>query len=324
MHFARRVCLNGRDINRIRSRPIRNHSVVPCVVNLSSRRRWTRYWKRRSIILLWGKLVQVMYPFDDDLVIEEFPRFKNERQCQFYQLVMDLVDPIILRDPYNLTAFCIKGQACKCIHPEEAIKALEMLLDVDKKAVENEEKLEALRQQEPDPYDSTYEEQIRQDEAYKALVSSKDFQVNQYGSGPCRLFPIKISLAEAYESVGKYRDAALIYDSLLHFIHSDKTNFYICHPQSKLLLFSGVSRCFLVAKDYSKTKSFCEMALAVNRQFPGNHLLLARSLWELGEKQKALKTLKQGILYETPNPDGDENRNIEHLERCWKNEFQYR
>lgn len=74
---------------------------------------------------------------------------------------------------------------------------------------------------------------------------------------------------------------------------------------------------FFVAKDYSKAKHFCEMALAMNRQFPGNHLLLARSLLELGEKEKALKTLKWGILYETPNPDGDENRqrNIEYLER---------
>jgi hypothetical protein len=107
---------------------------------------------------------------------------------------MDKLDLIIGHDPYHFEATHVKGKSLWNVNPEDAIKALELVLDLDQKGREND--------QMPDPHDSTEEEQIRQMEAYNPLTQSKDFYVNTVGTGRNQLFLIVIWMAEAHEVAG--------------------------------------------------------------------------------------------------------------------------
>jgi tetratricopeptide (TPR) repeat protein len=290
--------------------------------------------EKAKLYVAAGHLVDVPYNEADDPIIlkvsgntlrssgasvrKEFPQFQDERQRRLYQLALDQLDQILLHDPYDLPALFFKGEAFRNVHPDEAIKSFEMALDVDSKASENRQKMEAFVKQMPDPYNLTEEEKARYGEAYNALTQSNDFHVNIMGSGPCRLFPAKVMLAESYESAGQFDKAGSIYNELLHYVAemtvNPRQNVKIS-TSLKIAISAGASRCFYLEEFYHRAIFFCNMILELDRHFPGNHLVLAQSQWALGHKQAALTTLKRGILYEAPDSVPNRQRNITCLER---------
>jgi tetratricopeptide (TPR) repeat protein len=244
-----------------------------------------------------------------------FPRYKNERQRRLYQMAIDQLDQVLHHDPYYITALEIRGEFLRYVNPDEAIKAIEMALDIDQEGYENDKKMEALQEQ---INNSTGEERSRNWAAMISLMKAKDFHISQLGSGPYRSFSAKIWMAEAYETLGNYTKAYSIFHPML------KTLFSLKNPElseidlyTMIAVIAGMARCCYVGKNYALAINSCEMVLRRDRHIPGNHLVLAQSQWALGEKEAALTTLKRGLLYEYEMPHCAQNRqrNLVCLER---------
>jgi tetratricopeptide (TPR) repeat protein len=268
-----------------------------------------------------GRLVEHVYEpiltLDDETSLpKEFPSIVDERQKRFYDLTMDQITQVLLHNPNDLQALVIKGQIFRFIHPEVSIEAFQRALEIDQRGSSNLEKLKTIENQMRNPDDPTEEEEVRYLAAYDEIMASSDSTLTHIGSGPFRLYEIKIWLAEAYEAAGRYKDAAAIYQALLNEVFSFGHSMYMqISPPTNRMMISGDSRCCYFLKNYERAKRGAEMALEMNRHFPSIHMLVAQAQWALGEKDTAVITMKRGILYEAPWDEKNQERNIAFLER---------
>jgi tetratricopeptide (TPR) repeat protein len=269
-----------------------------------------------------GRLVEKVYdpvltPNGDTIPVVpgEFPAIADERQQKFYDLAMDQIAQVLLHNPNDLQALVVKGQMFRFIHPEESIQAFQAALEIDQKGSSNLLKLKTIEHQMHNPDFPTEEEQMRYLAMYDDIVASDDSTLTQIGSGPFRLYEIKIWLAEAYEAAGRFNDAAAIFKALLNEVFSFEYSKYVqISPSVNRMMLSGDSRCCYFLKKFERAKHSAEMALDMNRHFPGIHLLVAQAQWALGEKN-AVITMKRGVLYEAPWDENNQERNISFLER---------
>jgi MYND finger/RING-type zinc-finger len=253
---------------------------------------------------------------DFAIVPKRFPLFVDEKQQKCYDLAMNQIQQVLIHDPTDLAALCLKGQMFRFVHPGEAIEAFEMLSEIDRKACENVDKLRAIRSHFQDPQYPTEEEQEQYISAHEEIAASGKGNLYQLGSGLFRLYEIKIWSAEAYESACKYDTAAYIYKGLLGEIYSFENSIFAqIDPRLIRMTLSGASRCCFALKDFERAKSLSKIALGMNRHFPGIHMLVAQAQWALGEHDDAVITMKRGILYETPWDVEYQERNIAFLER---------
>jgi tetratricopeptide (TPR) repeat protein len=124
------------------------------------------------------------------------------------------------------------------------------------------------------------------------LYSSNDVSVGnrrptQFGSGPYRLFPIFLQLAEAHEAASQWEEASDVYKKML--IETMPGVQQPPAPQLRMIFF-GLCRCFYQLKLYDKAIHAGRGALAMNRHFPGVHKLVALPQLALVQQQKQQTT----------------------------------
>mmetsp|Transcript_21210 Transcript_21210/g.32172 ORF Transcript_21210/g.32172 Transcript_21210/m.32172 type:complete len:465 (+) Transcript_21210:23-1417(+) len=73
----------------------------------------------------------------------------------------------------------------------------------------------------------------------------------------------------------------------------------------------GLARCAYETKRYDKAIAASEMAIEMNRSFPGVYLYKALSLKELGDMDAAIATMNRAVLYETPWDDDNRRKALE-------------
>jgi tetratricopeptide (TPR) repeat protein len=236
----------------------------------------------------------------------------DKRQQKFCDLAIAQINQILISEPNHLQALCLKGQTLRHIHPSMSIEAFQKALEIDQRGHASLSKLIKIKSQIFSENPSG-EERTRLMEEYEEIAAS-DSAMAQIGEGPFRLYLIQTWLAEAYESDGNYVAARRIYKTLLQDVYKmDYTEYTEIDPPTNRMMLSGASRCSFQLQDYGYAKDFAEMALAMNRHFPGIHQLLAQAQWALNDKENALRTMKRGILYETPWDEENQQRNVTFL-----------
>jgi Tetratricopeptide repeat len=80
------------------------------------------------------------------------------------------------------------------------------------------------------------------------------------------------------------------------------------------MMLSGASRCFFCTNDFERAEAFAENALAMNRHFPGIHILIAQCQWATGKKTAAIRTMSRGVLYEAPWDEDNQKENRAYLQ----------
>jgi Ring finger domain/Tetratricopeptide repeat len=150
-------------------------------------------------------------------------------------------------------------------------------------------------------------------EAISALKKSLD------GSKDPRLgtkFLIYVYLGDAYESLGRYEDACKYYEIILDDTMTMHASNHIYENRVKLLiLLKESARCFFRIRRYDFAEYLGKELLHMNREWPGGHVVCAQAQWALGQKEEAVKTMKQSLLYEIPCDEENRQRNMAFLKR---------
>jgi tetratricopeptide (TPR) repeat protein len=173
-------------------------------------------------------------------------------------------------------------------------------------------------------------------------ASGKDRRPTQFSSGPYRLFPILLQLADAHEAAGQWEKARDVYKDMLQQTMADSMQPQPPAPQTRKI-FSGLSRCFYQLKLYQYAILAGQDALATNRHFPGVHKLIALPQLALVQQQQqqttsgsadrqssrdtdheddftpptmddVLLTMRRGVVYETPWDDINRQVNRVYLQ----------
>jgi tetratricopeptide (TPR) repeat protein len=264
--------------------------------------------------------------------VEEGPGviLMDERQEKFCKLAQEQVNQVLSSDPTDVIALCTKGQILRHVKPHDAIDALQEVLRLDEEGVKMKEKLDQVVKEldefralmdrtltiaeiEDDNHPMVDEWGRRVEAAEKLVKESKrGVQINE---GPHRLYRIKIWLAEAYESAHEYKKAEAIYKEMIQEVFKlDYEDYIKMDPPTNRMMISGASRCLFYVKDFDRSKKMAQMALDMNRHFPGIHILLAQAQWALNEKKDAIRTMCRGVLYETPWDETNQKRNRVYLQ----------
>lgn len=227
---------------------------------------------------------------------------------EWYELALTEVDKLFTADERDIRALCIKGQILQHYAPSDSVNVYERVLELDCEGSANLEKISAMLDVVKVAMDAGND-----DEAERLMVGVEAFHtsdalMSQVGSGPRRLIPVKILLAEAHEAVGNWEQARETYvDMLKETFEEDPAT--ADAPQNRML-FSGVSRCFYHLGVHDRAIAAGEAALAMNRHFPGVHKLIALPQLALGEEEAAKKTMRRGVVYETPWDETNRQENI--------------
>ena len=254
----------------------------------------------------------------------------DERQEKFCKLAMEQVNQVLNSDPTDIVALCIKGQILRHVRPYDAIDALQEVLRIDEEGVKTKEKLDqvvndldefrarmdrtlTIAEIEDDDHPMVDEWAHRVEAAEKLINETK--RGVQLGDGPYRLYQFKIWLAEAFESTNEYKKAEAIYKEMVQQVFQlDYEEYVKIDPPTNRMMISGASRCLFYVKDFDRSKKLAQMALDMNRHFPGIHILLAQAQWALDEKKDAIRTMCRGVLYETPWDETNQKLNRIYLQ----------
>ncbi|KAL7559166.1 hypothetical protein ACA910_010104 [Epithemia clementina (nom. ined.)] len=102
--------------------------------------------------------------------------------------------------------------------------------------------------------------------------------------------------ADAYEAQENYAAAKEIYFQALQTIEDPAA----VSPVLQRKIFMGLAKCAYELGVYEKSIAASDAALEMNRHFPGVHKYKALSLKKQGNLDKAIRTMKRAVLYETP------------------------
>ena len=254
----------------------------------------------------------------------------DERQEKFCKLAEEQVNQILMCNPTHMGALCIKGEILRYVKPHDAIEALREALRLDAEYLAKKEELNQMvaeldqfraqmdrtmtvEEIEDDDHPMVEEWAQRVEAAEKLMLEvDKGVQINE---GPFRLYRIRVWLAEAHESANEYETAEAMYKEMIQETFRLDYNDYIqIDAPTNRMIISGASRCLYRLKDYDRAKKSAEMALDMNRYFPGIHILVAQSQWALDEKKEAIRTMCRGVLYETPWDEANQERNRVYLQ----------
>ena len=254
----------------------------------------------------------------------------DERKEKFCKLAMEQINQVLNSDPADINALCTKGEILRHVKPRDAIEAIQEALRLDNEGVRTKEKLDqvvkdldefrahmdrtlTIAEIEDDNHPMVVEWERRVEAAEKLVKETKcGVQINE---GPYRLYRIKIWLAEAYESANEYEKAEAIYKKMIQEVFQlDYDEYLKIDAPTDRMMKAGASRCLFYLKDFDRSKIMAEMALAMNRFFPGVHILLAQAQWAMDEKEEAIRTMCRGVLYETPWDEVNQQRNRVYLQ----------
>ena len=249
----------------------------------------------------------------------------DERQEKFCNLALEQVNQVLSSDPMDIVALCVKGEILRYVKPQDAIDVLQEVLRLDEegaKAKENFDQVATDLEEFRNLMDRTLtiaeieddnhpmvDEWARRVEAAGKLMKLAKCVV------PHHRYRIKIWIAEAYESAKEYEKAEAIYKKMMQEIFQlDYEDFAKLDPPISRMFFAGGSRCLFFSKDFERSQKLAEMALDMNRHFPGIHILLAQVQWATNDKKGALRTMCRGVLYETPWDETNQERNRVYLQ----------
>jgi MYND finger/RING-type zinc-finger len=247
----------------------------------------------------------------------------DERQEKFCTLAIEQVDKVLMNDPKHLNALCIKGEILRHVKPKEAIEALVSALRIDKEGVKKQMEMDHAIQflesrrymhEISDESLSVNEEEEEMFETYERLLqeSESGFQI---GHGPSRLYTIKIWISEAHETAHEFKLANALYQEMLREVFQlDYSEYVQIDAPTIRMMMSGASRSLFHLKDLKRALKLANDALAMNRYYPGIHILVAQAQWGLNKKKDAIRTMCRGVLYETPWDETNQKRNRDYLE----------
>lgn len=229
-----------------------------------------------------------------------------EEKQELIQAALAEVEKVLTIKPNDLLALSLQGQILVDYEPIQAVKVFEATLSVDQQGNRNRTRVSKLLAQREAAERSNNEEGLRKvDEQLDALVQER-VNLSQFGSGPARLFDIKILLAEAWEAALEWSRAEKVYRALLGAMDSPE----MASPPQVRKIFSGLSRCLYHLKDYKRAIDAAEAAFSMNRHFPGVHRLIALPLLAQGKIDEAKETIGRAILYEAPWDDDAIDSNL--------------
>jgi tetratricopeptide (TPR) repeat protein len=158
------------------------------------------------------------------------------------------------------------------------------------------------------------------------------------GTGPYRLFPVRIVLAEAYEAAQRWKDAHKEYSDMLSIFCKKKPHESWLNDEITGQMHSiscGISRCFFHLRQYEKALYSGQQALSLGRTNPGTHKLVAEAQAALARKlggaqqgeasfahpnattavtiMDAIRTMHRGVIYEAPWDDVNKEANTLYL-----------
>ena len=257
----------------------------------------------------------------------------DDEQEMYCNLAMEQINEVLNSDPVNAVGLIAKGNILRYVRPLDAIDALHEVLRRDEEMVTMTENIHKAMAELAEFRDSQYNklttaekkdidhpvvrELTKQDEALETLKSETKRVGVQVNSGPFRLYPIKIYLAQAYESAGEYEKAVNLYVEMIKETYDLYCKgFGSVSPHVHRQIKINGSRCFFAMKRYADAKKLAQMALDINRHVDGIHVVLAQAQWAANEKKEAIRTMCRGVIYETPWDETNIERNRVYLQEC--------
>jgi tetratricopeptide (TPR) repeat protein len=270
---------------------------------------------------------------------------KKEERKALYDSALAEVDAILEMDEKDTVAIGVKAQILIHVRPKEAIATTHKILELDKIIVKKHENVIA-----------ELEKASKANEAGDTITSLQIMSSleSQYGpnhktwpcpvgKGPYRLYPLRVTLAEAYEAAERWEEAQKEYSDMAITLYLDKMN----EPNQDwittdlagqmLSMTCGVSRCLFHMKQYEKAIFSGQQAVVMDRSYPGVHKLIAEPQHalarQLGDAKRgkprfagmhdktsttiadAIRTMHRGHIYETPWDDVNKEANKEYLMR---------
>jgi tetratricopeptide (TPR) repeat protein len=269
----------------------------------------------------------------------------DEERSQLFDAALAEVDKILHLNANDLGALFVKGQILREVAPIEAVQVFQTAIELDRQGATERAKVDAILDAVKvamDAGDDDEAERLLQplEELYSSNdVSVRNRQPAQFGSGPYRLFPIFLQLAEAHEAASQWEEASDVYKKMLNETMPDVPQ--PPAPQVRMILF-GLCRCFYQLKLYDRAIHAGRGALAMNRHFPGVHKLIALPQLALVRQQQqtasgamcqqssqdknqgddivpptmddVLLTMRRGVVYETPWDDTNRQANRLYLQ----------
>jgi tetratricopeptide (TPR) repeat protein len=269
----------------------------------------------------------------------------DEERSQLFDAALAEVDKVLQLNANDLGALFVKGQILREVAPLQAVQVFQTAIDLDRQGATKRAQIDATLDAVKRAMDAGDEDEAeRLLEPLEELYSSNDVSVRnrqptQFGSGPYRLFPILLQLAEAHEAAGQWEEASSVYIDMLKQTMPDVPQ--PPPPQVRMIYF-GLARCFYQLKLYERAIHAGRGALAMNRHFPGVHKLIALPQLALVQQQQqqtsgagdqqsisgndqgddfippnmddVLLTMRRGVVYETPWDDTNRQANRSYLQ----------
>jgi tetratricopeptide (TPR) repeat protein len=133
-------------------------------------------------------------------------------------------------------------------------------------------------------------------QALMAQVAESGLPAETLGDDKENHFGVELVRAEAYQILQDWGAAGCVYQGMLMSMETPNDG----TPAQQRRAFMGISRCAYEQGVYDKAIYGAEVALEMNRHFPGIHKLLALSQKANGDMDAAITTMNRGVLYETP------------------------
>jgi tetratricopeptide (TPR) repeat protein len=237
---------------------------------------------------------------------------------KYFEFALAEVDKLLVIDEGDLSALVLKGHILRHHNnPEGAIEVIKNALEWDKEGSANLKILETMCAEANLAFASGDHVRGRRLRGSLEAYHVSGVFMYQLGKGPRRLFDVMIDLAEAYEAVGKWQEALDIY---IDMELENKANIKTACAQQTGTLYAGGAKCLHRLGQYDPAIKGGKAALAMYRQHPGGHKLVALSQLALGQVEAARTTMRRGIVYEDPWDDENRQKNIEFLQECLRAE----
>lgn len=220
----------------------------------------------------------------------------SARRNDYKDLALAEVNKVISSNGKNLQAMFTKVEILLAMgRPDDALKTLEHIVDIDSEGRRNVEKIDDVLNEV-----SVAKAEGRLDDAERLLDQAealRKLNLCRLGEGPSQLFDVYIQMAAAKQAMNDWEEAKSIYiNDMLSKMDGGSAG----TPPQQRMMWMGLSRCFYELGEYDKAISAGEAALQMNRHFPGVHKYVALSQKAGEDAEGARMTMERAILYETP------------------------
>eukprot|EP00814_Leptocylindrus_danicus_P010834 CAMPEP_0116024312 /NCGR_PEP_ID=MMETSP0321-20121206/12231_1 /TAXON_ID=163516 /ORGANISM="Leptocylindrus danicus var. danicus, Strain B650" /LENGTH=406 /DNA_ID=CAMNT_0003495997 /DNA_START=99 /DNA_END=1319 /DNA_ORIENTATION=+ len=218
-----------------------------------------------------------------------------EERDRFCDFALDELQKVLDNKPDNLSALFVKSQILLIKdQPEHAVGVIQNMIDIDKQGRENTQMmLDMILEGEKLESMGRYSEAKQIDERLEEFERS-GLSLEHIGAGKGGNIDLYILLADAKKCMNDWSGAVEAYRSIGEQTLSSGSAI------QKRKMIMGLCHCHFELGEYHQAITLGDLALQINRHFPGVHKYIALSTESIGDVEGAKKIMSRAVLYETP------------------------